>query len=171
MWSRTKYYLARHREGSSRYRWRRHHPTRTDHHFGHRLPREPWQICRLHRCHLGYCQRRRTIVGWCKRNVSAHTINGSSFRRSSPITFLGDGVSSSTCAFFVSSSLIYSLTPARPTGGLAGILLFFFLNLNPHQGKGFREHVREFDFIGLGLMVVGVVCLLIGFNFSETTCA
>lgn len=54
-----------------------------------------------------------------------------------------------------------------PTGGLSGLLLFMFLNLNPHQGKSWREHVREFDFIGLGLMVVGVVCLLIGFNFSE----
>lgn len=45
-----------------------------------------------------------------------------------------------------------------------------FLNLNPHQGKSWREHVREFDFIGLGLMVAGVVCLLIGFNFSEQSC-
>ncbi|KAF9651438.1 MFS general substrate transporter [Thelephora ganbajun] len=54
-----------------------------------------------------------------------------------------------------------------PTAGVAGLLLFFFLNLNPHQGRSFREHVREFDFIGLGLIVVGVVCLLIGLNFSE----
>lgn len=54
-----------------------------------------------------------------------------------------------------------------PTGGVSGLLLFFCLNLNPHKGKSWREHVREFDFIGLGLMVVGVVCLLIGFNFSE----
>ncbi|KAH7929758.1 MFS general substrate transporter [Leucogyrophana mollusca] len=56
-----------------------------------------------------------------------------------------------------------------PTGGLAGALLFFFLNLNPHQGKPFREHVREFDFVGLFVIVSGVVCLLIGFNSSETT--
>ena len=49
-------------------------------------------------------------------------------------------------------------------------MLFFFLNLNPHQGKSFREHLREFDFIGLGLMVVGVVCLLVGFNFGEQSC-
>ena len=58
----------------------------------------------------------------------------------------------------------------RPTGGLAGALLFFFLNLNPHQGKSFREHIREFDFVGLFVIVIGVVCLLIGFNSSETTC-
>ena len=49
-------------------------------------------------------------------------------------------------------------------------ILFFFLNLNPHKGRTFKEHVREFDFIGLGLIVCGVVCLLIGFNFSETNC-
>ncbi|KAE9409561.1 MFS amino acid permease [Gymnopus androsaceus JB14] len=48
-----------------------------------------------------------------------------------------------------------------PTGGVAAMLLFFFLNLNPRPHKSFREHVNEFDFIGL-------VCLLIGFNFSET---
>ncbi|GJE95150.1 MFS general substrate transporter [Phanerochaete sordida] len=56
-----------------------------------------------------------------------------------------------------------------PTGGVAFAILFFFLNLNPHHGKSFREHVAEFDFIGLLLIVGGVVCILIGFNFSETS--
>ncbi|KAG2157288.1 major facilitator superfamily domain-containing protein [Suillus clintonianus] len=56
-----------------------------------------------------------------------------------------------------------------PTGGLAGVLLFFFLNLNPHKGRPFRDHIREFDFVGLFVIVIGVVCLLIGFNSSETT--
>ncbi|KAG2755028.1 MFS general substrate transporter [Suillus brevipes Sb2] len=56
-----------------------------------------------------------------------------------------------------------------PTGGLAGVLLFFFLNLNPHQGRPFRDHIREFDFAGLFAIVTGVVCLLLGFNSSETT--
>ncbi|KAG2130305.1 major facilitator superfamily domain-containing protein [Suillus bovinus] len=56
-----------------------------------------------------------------------------------------------------------------PTGGLAGALLFFFLNLNPHQGKPFRDHIREFDFVGLFVIVIGVVCLLIGLSSSETT--
>ncbi|KAG1792985.1 major facilitator superfamily domain-containing protein [Suillus plorans] len=51
-----------------------------------------------------------------------------------------------------------------PTGGLAGALLFFFLNLNPHQGRPFRDHVREFDFVGLFVIVIGVICLLIGIN-------
>ncbi|KAJ3725813.1 MFS general substrate transporter [Lentinula raphanica] len=55
-----------------------------------------------------------------------------------------------------------------PTGGLAAFLLFFFLNLNPKPHKSFKVHVREFDFIGLGLIIAGVVCLLIGFNSSET---
>lgn len=47
-------------------------------------------------------------------------------------------------------------------------MLFFFLNLNPRPHKPFRQHVEEFDFIGLGLIISGVVCLLIGFNSSET---
>ncbi|KAL6298222.1 major facilitator superfamily domain-containing protein [Sparassis latifolia] len=47
------------------------------------------------------------------------------------------------------------------------MLLFFFLNLNPHQGKPLRQHVREFDFVGLILIIGGVVLLLIGFNFGE----
>jgi hypothetical protein len=59
---------------------------------------------------------------------------------------------------------------SRPTGGAATILLFFFLNLNPHQGKTFREHVRQFDFVGLLLLVTGIICVLIGFNESETAC-
>ncbi|KAF8124839.1 major facilitator superfamily domain-containing protein [Mycena galopus ATCC 62051] len=54
-----------------------------------------------------------------------------------------------------------------PTGGLAGLLLFFFLNLNPHRGKTLGEHVREFDFLGLFLFVGGVVCLLLGFSQSQ----
>ncbi|KAJ3732293.1 MFS general substrate transporter [Lentinula guzmanii] len=55
-----------------------------------------------------------------------------------------------------------------PTGGIAALILFFFLNLNPKPHKSFKVHVREFDFIGLGLIIAGVVCLLIGFNSSET---
>ncbi|KAJ7911081.1 major facilitator superfamily domain-containing protein [Mycena leptocephala] len=55
----------------------------------------------------------------------------------------------------------------RPTGGLAGLMLFFFLNLNPHHGKTLWEHAREFDFVGLFLFVGGVVCLLLGFSQSQ----
>lgn len=57
-----------------------------------------------------------------------------------------------------------------PTGGIAAALLFFFLHLNPvkHQ-KTFRQHVAEFDFLGLFLIIAGVVCLLIGFNQSEVS--
>ncbi|RXW18730.1 hypothetical protein EST38_g7128 [Candolleomyces aberdarensis] len=43
-----------------------------------------------------------------------------------------------------------------PTGGVAAGILFWFLNLNPHQGRTFREHVREFDFAGLFLIVAGL---------------
>lgn len=54
-----------------------------------------------------------------------------------------------------------------PTGGIAFAMLFFFLNLNPHQGRPLRQHVAEFDFLGLFLIVSGVVLLLLGFNFSQ----
>ncbi|KAJ6502853.1 major facilitator superfamily domain-containing protein [Mycena vitilis] len=54
-----------------------------------------------------------------------------------------------------------------PTGGIAGLLLFRFLNLNPHVGKTLREHAREFDFVGLFLFIGGVVCVLLGFNQSQ----
>ena len=57
-----------------------------------------------------------------------------------------------------------------PTGGLAISILFFFLNLNPHHGRTLAEHAKDFDFSGLALIVSGVVCLLIGFNFGETSC-
>ncbi|KAJ7510006.1 MFS general substrate transporter [Mycena galericulata] len=56
-----------------------------------------------------------------------------------------------------------------PTGGVAAILLFFFLNLNPRPLRTLRQHNREFDYGGLFLIVSGVVCLLIGFNSSETS--
>ncbi|THG97767.1 hypothetical protein EW026_g4297 [Hermanssonia centrifuga] len=56
-----------------------------------------------------------------------------------------------------------------PTGGVAFAILFFFLNLNPHQGKTLKQHIAEFDFLGFILIVGGVVCILIGFNFSETS--
>ncbi|KAJ7271912.1 MFS general substrate transporter [Mycena haematopus] len=55
-----------------------------------------------------------------------------------------------------------------PTGGIAAGLLFFFLNLNPRPLRTLREHSREFDYAGLVLVVSSVVCLLVGFNASET---
>jgi EmrB/QacA subfamily drug resistance transporter len=56
-----------------------------------------------------------------------------------------------------------------PTGGVAGAILFFFLNLNPHQGRSLRQHAQDFDFLGLFLVVTGVICILFGFNFSENS--
>jgi hypothetical protein len=41
--------------------------------------------------------------------------------------------------------------------------------LNPRPKKPFKEHAREFDFLGLLLSVGGVVCILLGFNYSETS--
>ncbi|KAH0826973.1 MFS general substrate transporter [Lanmaoa asiatica] len=57
-----------------------------------------------------------------------------------------------------------------PTGGVAAVVLFTFLNLNPHQKRPIRDQLAELDFIGLICFVAGVVCLLIGFDFSQTSC-
>ncbi|EIW84739.1 MFS amino acid permease [Coniophora puteana RWD-64-598 SS2] len=56
-----------------------------------------------------------------------------------------------------------------PTGGLAALILFFFLHLNPHESKPIREHIAELDVICIFLFIAGVVCLLLGFNFSQTS--
>ncbi|KAI0306339.1 MFS amino acid permease [Multifurca ochricompacta] len=56
-----------------------------------------------------------------------------------------------------------------PTGGIAGAILFFFLNLNPHQGMTLQQHLSQFDFLGLALLMAGVVCVLIGLNSGETS--
>ncbi|RPD66097.1 MFS amino acid permease [Lentinus tigrinus ALCF2SS1-7] len=56
-----------------------------------------------------------------------------------------------------------------PTGAVGFALLFFFLNLNPHRGRTFKEHLREFDFVGLLFIFAGVILILLGFNFSETS--
>lgn len=56
-----------------------------------------------------------------------------------------------------------------PTGGIAGAILFFFLNLNPHQGMSLQQHLSQFDFLGLALLMSGVVCVLIGLNSGETS--
>ncbi|KAB5590111.1 MFS transporter [Ceratobasidium theobromae] len=54
-----------------------------------------------------------------------------------------------------------------PTGGLAALALLR-LRLNPTPKKPFSRYVAEFDFLGLFLLMAGVVLLLIGFNSGET---
>ncbi|KAF8265942.1 MFS amino acid permease [Lactarius quietus] len=51
-----------------------------------------------------------------------------------------------------------------PTGGFAGIILFCFLNLNPHKGMSLQQHLSQFDFPGLALLMSGIVCVLIGLD-------
>ncbi|KAG8923456.1 hypothetical protein FRC01_012740 [Tulasnella sp. 417] len=41
------------------------------------------------------------------------------------------------------------------------------LNLNPVPRKSMREHMKNFDFIGLFFITSAVVCLLVGFTLSE----
>ncbi|KAH9071118.1 MFS general substrate transporter [Lactarius deliciosus] len=56
-----------------------------------------------------------------------------------------------------------------PIGGIAGVILFFFLNLNPHQGMSLRQHLSQFDFLGLALLLSGVACVLVGLHNGGTT--
>ena len=49
------------------------------------------------------------------------------------------------------------------------LLLVLFLNLNPTPKRSLKSHVDEFDFLGLFLIVSGVVAFLIGFHYSETS--
>ena len=50
------------------------------------------------------------LLGGVRTILPVYTVQDSLFHRSSPITFLGDGVSSSTCVSFASYSLARSLT-------------------------------------------------------------
>ncbi|KAL1735345.1 major facilitator superfamily domain-containing protein [Schizophyllum commune] len=57
-----------------------------------------------------------------------------------------------------------------PSGGVAATLLFFFLHTAPHKGQTLSHHIRTFDFLGLFLIIAGIVCFLLGLNFGETSC-
>ncbi|CAE6455549.1 unnamed protein product [Rhizoctonia solani] len=54
-----------------------------------------------------------------------------------------------------------------PTGGLAALALIR-LRLNPTPKKPLSQYVAEFDFLGLFLIMSGVVLLLVGFNSGES---
>lgn len=49
------------------------------------------------------------------------------------------------------------------------LLLVMFLNLNPTPKRSFKSYVDKFDFLGLFLIVSGVVAFLVGFHYSETS--
>jgi len=44
-----------------------------------------------------------------------------------------------------------------PTGGVADVIRFFLINLNPHRERSLMEYLQDFDFIGLFLFVSGIV--------------
>ncbi len=55
--------------------------------------------------------------------------------------------------------------------GVIMVFLFLFLHLNPTKHtKTFREHVAEFDFASLFLIILSVICVLIEFNESSMSC-
>lgn len=52
-------------------------------------------------------------------------------------------------------------------GGIALALLFFTLNLNPPPPTTFKAFLSTFDFVGLLLIIGGVVCVLVGLTEGE----
>ncbi|KAL5484993.1 hypothetical protein ACEPAI_7635 [Sanghuangporus weigelae] len=55
-----------------------------------------------------------------------------------------------------------------PTGGVAALILFMFLHLKPHKKRTVREVASTLDFLGLFLLIGGVVLVLIGFQSAQT---
>jgi hypothetical protein len=56
----------------------------------------------------------------------------------------------------------------QPIGAIPAAIIFFFLKVNPVQKKPLRQHVTEFDFIGLFTIMVGVALVILGFNEGES---
>ncbi|KAG6818797.1 hypothetical protein H0H93_001569 [Arthromyces matolae] len=56
-------------------------------------------------------------------------------------------------------------------GGLIAAMWAIASIVGPLIGGGmsFKQHMEQFDFIGLFLFVGGIVCLLLGFDFSESS--
>ncbi|GAA6008632.1 hypothetical protein JCM11491_003376 [Sporobolomyces phaffii] len=55
-----------------------------------------------------------------------------------------------------------------PVGAFALAVLAYFLKLNPHTPPSAQQLLAEFDFLGLFLLIVGLVVLLFGFSFGES---
>ncbi|GAA6062990.1 hypothetical protein JCM10212_004972 [Sporobolomyces blumeae] len=55
-----------------------------------------------------------------------------------------------------------------PVGALAFAVLAYFLKLNPHNPPSASALIAEFDFLGLFLLITGLVILLFGFSSGET---
>ncbi|KAL5523984.1 hypothetical protein ACEPAG_8157 [Sanghuangporus baumii] len=55
-----------------------------------------------------------------------------------------------------------------PLAGLAIILFFFFLHLNPVKKRTVREAASSFDFVGLSLLMSGIVLFLFGLEDANT---
>lgn len=53
------------------------------------------------------------------------------------------------------------------TCGIAAALLLIFLKVKPGRQKSFRQHISEFDFLGVFLICGGVGILILAFNFAE----
>lgn len=50
---------------------------------------------------------------------------------------------------------------------LAAGILFWFLNLNPVKQKSWKQHAKELDYIGIVLIIGGIVMFLLGLVQGE----
>jgi len=127
--------------------------------------------------HKPFPQRRGTTSRRCEFGnfppscrLLKHFIQGICATRLVEMVFLHQPV----CRTHLSGCLYSALTVvSRPTGGVAAVILFIFLNLNPHQPRPIRDELVELDFIGLFCLVGGVICLFLAhmiFDLSQISC-
>ncbi|OZJ04794.1 hypothetical protein BZG36_01875 [Bifiguratus adelaidae] len=55
-----------------------------------------------------------------------------------------------------------------PTGGVACLIMFFFLDIKK-PGVSFKEKIKMIDFLGIALNMVAVTMVLLGLNWGGTT--
>ncbi|TIA87123.1 hypothetical protein E3P99_03372 [Wallemia hederae] len=55
-----------------------------------------------------------------------------------------------------------------PIGGAVLVALTWFLKLNPTDRPQWKDVLKQFDFVGLFLIIAGAVCLILGFSFAST---
>lgn len=134
-----------------RHWWGRHHPACPDYYLRHRFSARSWKICQHNwRNMVPFERDGASLWGFSNRPCIVEMVFLVQFVR----------VNVSTLSFV--SHLRY-----RPTGCISGAILFFFLNLNSHQGMSLRHHLNQFDFLGLTLLMSGIVCILLGLDSGD----
>lgn len=56
-----------------------------------------------------------------------------------------------------------------PTGALSAAIVLFSLKLNPRERKSLSEVIKDFDFVGLILIIAGIILVLLGFTNGQNS--